>query len=229
MHEEIYRVLASKSRADILKLLYKKPHSIEELAEKLTLRPITVRHHIQCLMEAGILESHEKRSGTSGRPTNYYKVAKTLPVINFPERRYFLLASFLINTIQISLGKEKTEELLADAGREMGREVIEQLEQKYNIKKWSPKVFADIFVKGYLEETGTEPELVKTNAKQVIYRLHNCIFFELALKEPSLMCDVLHKQFHQGVCAAIGKNVKDAQKTCMGHGDNYCEHFVEWK
>jgi len=229
LYEEVYRALSSKSRADILKLLYKKPHSIEELAEKLMLRPITVRHHIQCLTEAGILESYEERSGTSGRPTNYYKIAKKLPIVNFPERRYFLLASFLIDTLQLNLGKEKTKELLTNAGWEMGREVIKQLEQKYNVKKWSPKVFADFFVNRYLEEIGAEPELVATDDKHVFYRLHNCIFFELALQKPSLMCDILHKQFHQGVCAAIGKSVKDTQKTCMGHGDNYCEHVVQWK
>lgn len=228
MYEEVYRALASKSRAVILKLLYKKPHNIEELAEKLMLRPITVRHHIQSLTEAGLLEFYEERSGTSGRPTNYYKIAKSLPLVNFPERRYLLLSSFLVDTLQLNLGKEKAGEILTKAGREMGKEVVEQLEQKYNVEKWSAKKFAEIFVKRYLEETGTEPEIIAENDKHVIYRLHNCIFFELALKKPGLMCDVLHKQFHQGVCAAIGKNVKDAQRTCMGHGDNYCEHVIEW-
>jgi predicted ArsR family transcriptional regulator len=228
MYEEVYRALASKSRADILKLLYKKPHNIEELAEKLTLRPITVRHHIQFLMEAGLLESHEERSGTSGRPTNYYKIAKSLPIVNFPERHYLLLSSFLVDTILLNIGEQKTRRIIAKAGYEMGKEVVNQLGQKYNIKKWSPKEFAEIFIKGYLEETGTEPEIIAENDKRVIYRLHNCIFFELALKKPSLICDVLHRQFHQGVCTAIGKNLKDSQRTCMGHGDNFCEHVVEW-
>jgi predicted ArsR family transcriptional regulator len=228
MYEEVHRALASRPRADILKLLYKEPRNIEELAEKLTLRPITVRHHIQFLMETGLVESYEERSGSSGRPTNYYRIAKSLPIVNFPERHYLLFSSFLIDTIQRNIGEQETREIIAKAGYEMGKEVIKQLEQKYNIEKWSPKDFARIFVKGYLEETGTEPEIISEGDSQVIYRLHNCIFFELALKKPSLICDVLHRQFHQGVCAAIGRNVKDAQRTCMGHGDNYCEHIVEW-
>ncbi len=228
MYEEVYRALASKSRADILKLLYKKPHNIEGLAEKLTLRPITVRHHIQFLMEAGLLESFEERSGTSGRPTNYYKIAKSLPIVGFPERHYLLFSSFLVDTILLNIGEQKTREIMAKAGYKMGKEVIKGLEQKHSIKKWSPKKFEEFFVKGYLEETGTEPEIIAESDKRVIYRLHNCIFFELALKKPNLICDVLHRQFHQGVCAGIGGNVRDSQKTCMGHGDDFCEHIVAW-
>ncbi len=228
MQEEVYRALASKSRADILKLMYKKPHNIEELAEKLKLQPITVRHHIQSLMEAGLLESREERSGKSGRPTNYYRIAKSLPLVNFPERRYFLLSSFLVDTILHDIGEQKTKEMIAKAGYEMGKETVRTLEQERRVKQWSPKEFAEIFVKGYLEETGAEPEIISESDKRVIYRLHNCIFSELALKNPGLICDILHKRFHQGVCAAMRKNLRDSQKTCMGHGDVFCEHAVEW-
>lgn len=228
MQEEVFRALASKSRADILKLLYKKPHNIDALAEKLMLRPITVRHHIQSLMEAGLIESYEERSGTSGRPTNYYRIARSLPLVNFPERQYLLLSSFLVDAILHNIGEQKTKEMISKAGYEMGKETMRTLEHKRNMNEWSPKEFADTFVKGFLEETGAEPEIISENDTRVIYRLHNCIFSELSLKNPNLMCDVLHKRFHQGVCAAIGKNVKDSQITCMGHGDDFCEHIVEW-
>jgi len=228
MQEEVYRALASKSRTDILKLMYTKPRNIEELAEKLMLRPITVRHHIQSLMEAGLLESYEERSGKSGRPTNYYRIAKSLPMVNFPERRYFLLSSFLVDTITLNLGEQKSKEMIAKAGYEMGKETVKTLEKEHNIREWSPKEFAEIFVKRYLEETGAEPEIISESDKRVVYRLHNCIFSELALKNPGLMCDILHKRFHQGVCATMRKNLRDSQKTCMGHGDVFCEHVVDW-
>ncbi len=228
MQEEVYRALASKSRADILKLMYKKPRNIEELAEKLGLRPITVRHHVQALMEAGLVESYEERSGKSGRPTNYYRIPKLLPLVGFPERRYFLLSSFLLDTIGRKIGEQKTKEMMAKAGYEMGKDTVKTLEQERTVGRWSPKEFVEIFVKGYLEETGAEPEIVSESDKRVVYRLHNCIFSELSLKNPDLMCDVLHRKFHQGICVAMGKNVKDSQKTCMGHGDTFCEHIVEW-
>lgn len=228
MQEEVYRALASKPRADILKLTYKKPHTIDEIAEKLTLQPITVRHHIRSLMEAGLLESYEERSGKSGRPTNYYRIAKSLPLVNFPERQYFLLSSFLVDTILLNVGEQKTKEMIAKAGYEMGRETVKTLGQECGVRKWSPKEFARVFIKGYLEEAGAQPEIISESENRVIYRLHNCIFSELSLKNPCLMCDVLHRRFHQGVCAAVGKNVKDSQKTCMGHGDVFCEHVVEW-
>lgn len=228
MQEEVYRALASKSRADILKLMYKKAHSIEELAEKLKLQPITVRHHIQSLMEAGLLESYEQRSGKSGRPTNYYRIAKSLPLVNFPERRYLMLSSFLVDAIAHNIGEQKTKEMIAKAGYQMGKDTVRALEKKHGVKEWSPKNLADIFLKGFLEENGAEPEIISESDKRVVYRLHNCIFSELSLQNPSLFCDVLHKRFHQGVCAAMGKNIKDSQRTCMGHGDSFCEHVIEW-
>jgi predicted ArsR family transcriptional regulator len=86
VYEQVYRALSSKSRVSILELLYKKPYSIDELAEKLGLQPITIRHHIQTLIDAGLLDSFEERSGVPGRPKVYYKVAKSLPIVSFPKK-----------------------------------------------------------------------------------------------------------------------------------------------
>jgi predicted hydrocarbon binding protein len=148
--------------------------------------------------------------------------------VNFPERHYLLLSSFLVDNILVNIGEQKTKEMIGKAGYEMGKETVRMLEQKSGKKAWTPKEFAGIFVKGYLEEIGAEPEIISESDIRLTYRLHNCIFSELSLKNPGLMCDILHKRFHQGVCAAIGKNVKDLQTTCMGRGDDFCEHIVDW-
>lgn len=226
--EEVYRALSSRSRVDILKLLYKKPHNIEELAEKLNLQPITIRHHIQSLQEAGLVEFYLERNGTVGRPKSYYRIPKSVPTVNFPKRRYLTLSSFLIDTLQLALGKESAKKILAQAGLEMGRDVVKQLEYESKIDKWTTKEFEELFVTKYLQEAGSEPEIIKRDDSKIRYRLHNCIFFELALKLPDLMCDTLHKKFHEGVTTAMGKNITDTQRTCMAHGADYCEHMVEW-
>src|SRR3989337_1225729 len=118
---EVYRALSSKARVEILKLLYKKPHDIEELAKKLAFQPVTIRHHIQSLQEAGLLESYEERSGSAGRPKTYYKIAKSLPIVTFPERQYLIFSSVLLDALLRILGREQTQRILTEIGREMGK------------------------------------------------------------------------------------------------------------
>ena len=110
----------------------------------------------------------------------------------------------------------------------MGKETVEQMLNQHKISKWTPKEFEEIFVAQYLEEAGTEPELVERNDKKVVIRLHNCVFSELSQKMPDIMCDVAHKEFFHAVADVMGGHIKVTQATCMGRGDTYCEHIFEW-
>ncbi len=225
---EIHRALSSEARAEILSLLYKKPHDVEELAKKLKLKPVTIRHHLQSLQEAGLLEYYEERSGSAGRPKTYYKIAKLLPSITFPDRRYLMFSTILINSIKRILGTEQTQQILSDIGHEMGKEMVKQMENETKTAEWTPEKLKEVFVGKYLQESGTQPELIEGNSKKVVVRLHNCVFFELAQQMPDLMCDVLHKKFFQGIAENMKDGIKEMQTTCMGRGDNYCEHVFEW-
>jgi len=225
---EAYRALSSKSRLDILELLYRKPMSVEEIAEKLRLQPITIRHHLQSLVEAGFIEAFEGRAGTVGRPKIFYKIVKEPPLISFPKRRYLVLSSFLINTLQFLLGANRAKRILSKAGFDMGENTARRLESEHEIREWTPKAYEQFFVRGYLEEVGAEPEIVESSEKKIVYRLHNCLFFELSVKMPEIMCDVLHECFHEGLVKAMGKEMKINRHTCMAKGDSYCEHSCEW-
>ncbi len=225
---EVHRALSSEARVEMLKLVYVKPHSIEEIAEGLKLQPVTIRHHIQTLLEAGLLESFEERSGSAGRPKTLYKVAKTLPVITFPARRYLDFSKAMVNIVLTTWGKTKTDKVLGQVGHEMGIQTTKSLEEMYRVKEWTPDAFAEFCIGQYLQEVGTRPEIVTKTKDKIVYRTHNCVFYELAQQMPGLMCDVLHNKFHQALLEAMGNNIKGIQTTCMGHGDSYCEHIVEW-
>jgi predicted ArsR family transcriptional regulator len=224
----IHRTLASPSRLEILKLLYRKPRSVEEIAENLGLQTITIRHHLQALVEAGIIEYHEERTGAAGRPRAYYSIVKAPPMVTFPKRQYQFLSEILINGMIDKMGVNKTKEFLRDIGISTGKEAVKQIESEHHIENWSPKEYERYIVKEYLESEGAEPEVLETSSKRVIYRLHNCLFRELSVKMPDIMCDVLHESFHEGVSKAIGKDLKVTRSTCMGHGDPYCEQVCVW-
>jgi len=225
---ELHSALSSEAREATLKLLYKRPHVIEELAEKLKLQPVTVRHHIQALQEAGFLDSYEERNGSAGRPKTYYKLAKSLPTFAFPARRYLYFSKALVSFLLRELGKKKASEMLSQIGFEMGKDTAKYLETTYDIKEWTPSEFGKVFVEGYLQEIGAEPEIVEKNDKKVAYRTHNCVFFELSQEMPDLMCDVLHSEFHRALQETMSGNIKGVQTSCMGHGDGCCEQVFEW-
>jgi predicted ArsR family transcriptional regulator len=163
---EAYRAPLSKSRLEILKLLYKKPLSVDELAERLRLQPITVRHHLQSLEEAGFVKSFEERAGSVGRPKLYYKIVKEPPLLSFPKRHYLALSNFVINTLQFLLGERKARKILSKAGSEMGENTIKRLESEYNIRKWTLRAYEQFFIKDYLEKSGAEPEIVNVTEKK---------------------------------------------------------------
>ena len=225
---EAYRALSSTSRLEILKLLYKGPLSVEEMAQKLGLQPITIRHHLQSLEEVGFIEAYEERAGSVGRPKIHYKIVREPPLVSFPKRRYLMLSSFVINTLQSVLGADKAKNILRKAGLDMGESTTRRLESEHEIREWSPKAYEQFFVKGYLEDAGAEPEIVESSDKKIVYRLHNCLYFELSAKMPEIMCDVLHESFHEGLVKAMGEKMKISRLTCMAKDDPYCEHSCEW-
>lgn len=224
----LYRTLASPSRMQILRLLYRKPLSVEEISQKLNLQAITIRHHLKALMEAGIVEFHEERSGSAGRPRAYYTIHKTFPSTSFPKRQYQSLSEFLVRGMVEELGVNKTKSFLRKIGIGTGEAAIKELGSKHNIKSWSLDDYKKYLIDEYLEGEGSEPELITSTNNKIVYRLHNCLFRELSAKMPELMCDVLHESFHEGVTKAIGKEIKITRSTCMGHGDPYCEHVCVW-
>ena len=224
----LYRTLASSSRIEILKLLQRGPLSVEEISQKLNLQAITIRHHLQALTESGIVEYHEERSGTAGRPRAYYSIVKTFPSTSFPKRLYQSLSESLISGMIEEFGADKTKIFLRKIGISSGEATIRELESKHNIKSWSLDDYKRYVIEEFLEREGNEPEIIEITNNKIVYRLHNCLFRELSAKMPEMMCDVLHESFHEGVSKATGKDVKITRSTCMGHDDQYCEHVCVW-
>ena len=224
---KIHQALSSDARAETLEFLYKKPHDIEEIAKKLKLQSTTVRHHIQALLEAGLVESYEERTGLAGRPKTYYKIAKSQPMVTFPARRYQDLSTNLISYLLKKFGKKTTFEMMTEFGQEMGKDTVSYLQTTNNITQWNPDPFVSIFCK-YLQEMGAEPELIEKTDNKVVFRTHNCLFYELSQKLPDLMCDVIHHSFNESCYKNMGGNIRSLQTKCMGHGDECCEQVLEW-
>jgi predicted ArsR family transcriptional regulator len=226
--KKAFEALSSASRLKILSLLRKKPLCVEEIAELVNLKPITIRHHLQSLKNAGFIESYEKHGGVVGRPKVYYKISKEPKFVTYPRRRYLTLAALIMKTLPLFIGSKQTGKLLEKIGKNMGESTLEDIGKKHNIKDWSFEDFKELFINRYLKEDGAEPEIVKADETSVVFRTHNCLFLELAVNMPEIMCDVLHESFDKGISNALGGKAKIRRLTCQGHGDPYCEHECIW-
>ena len=109
----------------------------------------------------------------------------------------------------------------------MGEKTVKELELENGIGEWSLENYRDVFINKYLKEAGAEPEIIEANDEKIVYRLHNCVFFELAIKMTEMICDIVHEGFHEGVSNAMGNKMKISRLSCMGKGDPYCEHVCE--
>lgn len=224
-----YEALSSASRLEILRLLQRKSLSVKEIAKLVDLKPITVRHHLHSLEEAGFVESYEKKSGTVGRPGFCYRIAKELTIVSYPKRHYLTLSNVMMKTLQSAIGSERANKLLRRVGKSIGESVVREIESKHHVKEWSLETFRDLFIKRYLEEAGAYPEIVSVSRNQIVYREHNCLVLELAVETPETICDIFHEGFHEGISNAVGGKVRIVRLTCQGHGDPYCEHSLSFR
>jgi CBS domain-containing protein len=76
---EVYKAMSVKARLRMVELLSLRAMSVDELAEELGIRPITVRHHIGVLRRNGIIEElQEGRFGKVGRPLSLFRATRSV-------------------------------------------------------------------------------------------------------------------------------------------------------
>ncbi len=193
------------------------------------LQPITVRHHLQSLGEAELIETFEEKTGSVGRPKILYGIPSVQRGVMYPKRRYMFLSNFMIKTIQSILGTKGSRRIFKTVGRNMGRNVLKQIEAESGLEEWTPEAYKNYFIEGYLQRVGATPEILSSAQDSITYRTHNCLFYELAVKMPETICEVIHDAFDEGISKAMGGNVTFKRRACKGHGDPYCEHECIWK
>lgn len=66
----------SKTRRLILHLLSTQAMSVKEIAKKLSMEPIAIRHHIRVLKNSGAIEEWEHKRGKVGRPVIKYRAVE---------------------------------------------------------------------------------------------------------------------------------------------------------
>ena len=225
---EVFKALSSDSRWNILNALVDKPKDINEIADRVGLKPITVRHHLSSLTQAGLVEQLSERKGGVGRPTTIYRITGDNVRVSFPHRDYFLLNQIIVRGLPAILGTEATKDVLFKVAVNAGFNYVENIAFQNGLERWTLDSFRRLFVEGLLGEMGTNPEVVSQSEDELIFQESNCLFFELAKANPELICNALDQGFHDGIVKALGPEFKGERVKSMGHGDQYCRYKIQW-
>lgn len=104
------------TRGQILLLLRRAPHTVDELAQSLHLTDNAIRTHLTILERDGLIEQHGERRGTS-KPAAIYVLTPEAEQL-FP-KAYDQVLSLLLQTLQERMTMEELETLLRVVGRRL--------------------------------------------------------------------------------------------------------------
>ena len=223
---EVGKALSSHSRLEILGWLSRQPMSVEELSHKVSLKTITVRHHINLLKRAGLVEEHGEERRKVGRPVVRYQTTQKPVSIQYPIRQYELLSEILMQVLLEQMGRAKIRVAMNKVGRSLGERLAKEITEKKRVTRWNMEALKKHVVDEHLSELGAIPEVIAHDSKRVRFRMHNCIFRELAVKYPELICESLDEGLMETLLKGTVGKVEVTQNKCVAHGDKFCEYSI---
>jgi predicted ArsR family transcriptional regulator len=221
----VAKALSHELSWKILNLLTSNELSLTEIRTSLQVPAASIRAQLEKLVDAGMV-SVQDRTLAPRRTVSTYRLTRVAKNVGFPPRDYLYLSESMINSLRDSLGEDGARMLLQDIGIRIGESAAQSLVSRTGLTKWDPPTYSQHFVVGFLGDLGFQPEVVKLERRCLVYHEHNCLFEDLAVKYPGLVCDVLDRAVHEGIDKMAG--TKTTRLKCRGHGDPVCEYSVRW-
>jgi len=193
-----------------LQTLHRQPkRTINELAEAVSINPISVRHHLTNLQMEGLVAADEERHGV-GRPRLVYFLTED-GLENFPTR-YLRLTTRLLAQM-----KETMPEPVV---RNLFNQIAEDLAQEYEgqMKGLSMEERLD-FVKTMLGEEGFTVEWEKKGKQYEIHEI-SCPYYQIGISHPEV-CTV-DQTLISKMLAVPAEKVQ-----CILSGGTFCTYVVQ--
>lgn len=110
------------TRQEILEILKEERQAtVEDLAQRLELTPMTIRHHLNVLQAQNlVIASKVRRSKKVGRPRLVYTLTDAADEL-FPQS-YGVLARHLVSEVKETMGEEEAEAILRRVAERVARE-----------------------------------------------------------------------------------------------------------
>jgi len=179
--------LGDSTRRGIYLSVREAPDSVTagQIAGLFDIHTNVARHHLDKLVADGYLRvTHRRRSGKrgpgAGRPAKHYETTAKEVSVQFPARRYDLLAELLVRVVQ-RVAPGEAAQIAEDVGREYGREVAAEigLSKGSGFDTAAQAVAKAMMGVGFDTEPGSGENLLVT---------HSCPFGKTALDHPDIVC-----------------------------------------
>lgn len=171
------------------------PMTASQIAELFDIHANVARHHLDRLVADGYLQVTRRRppgrtGPGAGRPAKHYEPTRKNVSVQFPARRYDLLAELLLRVIE-RIAPDNAAEVADEIGREYGRELAAEIgfpdEAGYDT--------AAVAVARALMGVGFEVE-ARPGDHELVTRF--CPFGESAKNHPAIVC-----QLDQGLVTGL--------------------------
>ncbi len=198
------------TRDRILQTLLRHPRAtIIELAEAVSINPISVRHHLTNLQMEGLVEAYEERHGV-GRPRLVYVLTED-GMEKFPTR-YLRLTSRLLAQMKETMPGPMVSQLFS--------QVAEGLASEYSQQMLGMKMEERLdFVKEMLGEEGFTVEWEKVGEQYKIHEI-SCPYLQIGQNHPEV-CTVDQTLISKMLAVPVEK------VQCILSGAAHCTYVVQ--
>jgi len=198
------------TRDRIMQTLLRQPHrTINELAEAVSINPISVRHHLTNLQMEGLVSAEEERHGV-GRPRLVYALTED-GMEKFPTR-YLRLTTRLLAQMKESMPGPMVSKLFGQIADDLASEYSEQM------RGLSMEERLD-FVKDMLGKEGFTVEWEKKGDEYQIHEI-SCPYYQIGVAHPEV-CTVDQDLISKMLAVPANKI------ECILSGGAHCTYVVQ--
>lgn len=197
------------------------PVTAGQIAELFAIHTNVARHHLDRLVDDGYLRVTRRHSGDrrgpgAGRPAKHYEVTDKEISVQFPARRYDLLAELLARIVE-RVAPDTAAAVAEEIGREYGRELASEV----GLAKDAGFETAVTAVAKVLMGVGFDNE-VNTSDRLIVTRF--CPFGEAASNHPEIVC-----KLDQGIISGLLESTNAGSipiVTPHGEDDENCRAAI---
>jgi DeoR family suf operon transcriptional repressor len=182
--------------------------SVNQLAQVVGVKSITVRHHLNALLAEGLIELREKRQSV-GRPIHIYCLTEQAESL-FPHE-YHRLVERLLDQVKEKLPPHTVQMLMDSLATSLAGNLQKELE-RIPVEDRMSRLVAILAQEGFLAEW----ERTEQGVRLIEY---HCPYYFVGQRHPEV-CQIDETLIR----LAMGADV--AKKTCLLDGDSACEFLL---
>jgi len=195
-----------------------RPVSAAEVAAVFGLHRTVARAHLERMVDVGLVQVGQRHRPTGGRPAKVYSPGDERVEVLIPARRYEALARLLLRLVAETTPEPRAVDDALETGREHGVDVARVV---VGDTAGAARPLTPAEAAAWLSEAGYRVRLTDGAESLVTLDITNCVYRELALEYPDVVC-----AFDRGMfCGMLGAPREGHVQThSLAAGDEFCRH-----